>query len=419
MSSAFHQPNDAYPFIQQPTTSQPPPPSDYQSEVPEHPYYVHAGPFPYYPSTVGSLPSEIYVAPRCGPIMSTLPEFGGSFESSGSFPVPPVVWSASQGSYPEVHRPIGIYPVTGGYHRGYAPQWHPASQLVSPIVEYIENIMPEDVLSGRGGATNSHSGNRAFRSLVKGHQERYLQAKKRDKPAVASKIVEMIRKKNGRFLRRCETNPQGKVLWIDIGDDRAREKTCQALREGAPEIRKRDPSNYPKDKAAPFIDTNDIHENESDSSPKDTTVLLGSRSSSRISLGYQFQGDDCKLPPKTIRQTMDSPVSALKEHVLNDGGDNCNEYPTTIEGPIMIRPLVRLLSERPHVDPIPLDHLSAQDRDIYLQNFLPPFDNQDIYLNQEQRPRTVGSFNNRPQHYENPSADQEPCFVLSSQRLSI
>ena len=73
------------------------------------------------------------------------------------------------------------------------------------------------------GATNSHSGNRAFRSLVKQYQDKYLQAKKRDKPAVASIVVEKIREKGGRFLRRVDATPQGQVLYIDIGDDRARE----------------------------------------------------------------------------------------------------------------------------------------------------------------------------------------------------
>ena len=43
---------------------------------------------------------------------------------------------------------------------------------------------------------------RAFRSLVKIHQDQYLKAKKRDKPMVAALIVEAVRKKGGRFLRR-------------------------------------------------------------------------------------------------------------------------------------------------------------------------------------------------------------------------
>jgi len=68
---------------------------------------------------------------------------------------------------------------------------------------------------------------------VKKYQEEYLRAKKRDKPAVASIIVELIRKKGGRFLRRCDDEKHaprttgGPVLYFDIGDERAREKTCQ------------------------------------------------------------------------------------------------------------------------------------------------------------------------------------------------
>lgn len=51
-----------------------------------------------------------------------------------------------------------------------------------PVEEYALDVNKNDVLCGRGGATNSHSGNRAFRSLVKRYQDRYLRAKKRDKP---------------------------------------------------------------------------------------------------------------------------------------------------------------------------------------------------------------------------------------------
>merc|ERR1711862_272658 len=65
----------------------------------------------------------------------------------------------------------------------------------------------------------------------------YLNAKKREKPAVAAIIVNEIRRNGGRFLKRCDVD-QGEILWIDIGDMRAREKTCQALLEGAPAIRR-------------------------------------------------------------------------------------------------------------------------------------------------------------------------------------
>jgi len=99
------------------------------------------------------------------------------------------------------------------------------------------SIIPNDndVLCGRGGATNNHPGNRHFRDLVKQFQRTYLRAKKKEKPRVAKQIVDLIRNRTptGRFLKK-EPEKDG---WYDIGDQRATEKTSQALREGAPDIR--------------------------------------------------------------------------------------------------------------------------------------------------------------------------------------
>jgi len=97
-------------------------------------------------------------------------------------------------------------------------------------------ISRSDVLCGRGGLTNHHPGNVFFRRLVRMKQESYLLASKREKAGVAKEIVESIRNLNpqGRFLKK---DPQNPGHWIEIGDRKAREKTSQALREGAPELR--------------------------------------------------------------------------------------------------------------------------------------------------------------------------------------
>lgn len=87
------------------------------------------------------------------------------------------------------------------------------------------------------------------------YQDDYLKAKKCEKPAVASRIVESIRTKGGRFLRKYSTSPQGNVVWVDIGDSKAREKTCQALREGAPELRRRKSFDNEKVKRNNTMDT--------------------------------------------------------------------------------------------------------------------------------------------------------------------
>jgi hypothetical protein len=90
------------------------------------------------------------------------------------------------------------------------------------------------VLSGRGGGTNVHPGNRTFRDLINLHRRAYLKARKNDKPAISRAIVRSIRDATGRFLRKDEKTG----LWFEIGDDAAREKTSQALRQRAPEMRK-------------------------------------------------------------------------------------------------------------------------------------------------------------------------------------
>ena len=77
-----------------------------------------------------------------------------------------------------------------------------------------------------------HSGNVKYRSLVKKYQPLYIMSKRRDKPLIASKIVRLVRHSGGRFLRKDKSN-----TWRDVGNTKAREKTSQALREGAPDLR--------------------------------------------------------------------------------------------------------------------------------------------------------------------------------------
>mmetsp|Transcript_4185 Transcript_4185/g.6010 ORF Transcript_4185/g.6010 Transcript_4185/m.6010 type:complete len:356 (+) Transcript_4185:103-1170(+) len=102
--------------------------------------------------------------------------------------------------------------------------------------EVIAAVQPDDVLCGRGGETNHHPGNVQYRGLVKKYQRLYLKAKRRDKPKIARLIVDTVRRRSGRFLKK---DPVAGV-WKDVGNNKAREKTSQALREGAPEIRDHD-----------------------------------------------------------------------------------------------------------------------------------------------------------------------------------
>jgi hypothetical protein len=97
----------------------------------------------------------------------------------------------------------------------------------------IENPNENDVLSGRGGRINSHPGNVKFRELVNKHKHQYLsrETKKLEKVKVADLIVQTIRKMDppGRFLKE-DSNSKG---WVEIGDEKARKKAGQAMREKA------------------------------------------------------------------------------------------------------------------------------------------------------------------------------------------
>mmetsp|Transcript_22530 Transcript_22530/g.49104 ORF Transcript_22530/g.49104 Transcript_22530/m.49104 type:complete len:360 (+) Transcript_22530:331-1410(+) len=102
--------------------------------------------------------------------------------------------------------------------------------------ETVKEPHPNDVLCGRGGSINSHAGNERFRTLVEKRKRVYLTARfKREKRLIACSIVSEIRalKPPGRFLQLDKKSG----LWKDIGDEKARDKTSQALRENAPTIR--------------------------------------------------------------------------------------------------------------------------------------------------------------------------------------
>jgi len=94
-----------------------------------------------------------------------------------------------------------------------------------------------DVLSGRGGNINIHPGNETFRRIVEIKKRVYLTAQlKSDKRRIADSVITTIKELHppGRFLAK---NPST-GLWYDVGYEKARDKTSQALRENAPSIRR-------------------------------------------------------------------------------------------------------------------------------------------------------------------------------------
>jgi hypothetical protein len=99
-----------------------------------------------------------------------------------------------------------------------------------------------------------------FRNLIDTYREQYLRSKKNDKPFISRTIVKTIRDRKGRFLKRDEASG----LYFEIGDDEAREKASQALRQRAPE-RKRQLEE--KDKMLSTRDSIHIHSTRATPNP--------------------------------------------------------------------------------------------------------------------------------------------------------
>lgn len=86
-----------------------------------------------------------------------------------------------------------------------------------------------DILMGRGGKNNQHSGNDQLRALAREECRNYRTASKKGKSYISRELVRSVRGMHppGRFLKK--NNDTG--LWEDVGDDVAREKASQALRD--------------------------------------------------------------------------------------------------------------------------------------------------------------------------------------------
>ncbi|KAL7484469.1 hypothetical protein ACHAW6_010109 [Cyclotella cf. meneghiniana] len=95
----------------------------------------------------------------------------------------------------------------------------------TPILEPT----PNDCLVGRGGGTNHHMGNKKYRALVNRYKPEYHAANRSVKPMIAMRIVREWREQDppGRFLKQDEDTK----LWYEVGDEKARGKTSQSLRE--------------------------------------------------------------------------------------------------------------------------------------------------------------------------------------------
>jgi hypothetical protein len=101
---------------------------------------------------------------------------------------------------------------------------------------YTYRAHKHDVFCGRGKNTYCHPGNQFYQKLVKAVRVECIASSRLEKVKCAQYVVDTI----------MSLSPPGKFLafsnkdktYYEIGDQKAVEKTRQALREGAPAIRK-------------------------------------------------------------------------------------------------------------------------------------------------------------------------------------
>lgn len=101
---------------------------------------------------------------------------------------------------------------------------------------YAHRPHKHDVFCGRGNNIYCHPGNQFYQKLVKAVRVEYIASSRLEKRECAQYVVNTIR----------TLAPPGKFLafgnkdktYHEIGDQKAVQKTRQALREGAPDIKK-------------------------------------------------------------------------------------------------------------------------------------------------------------------------------------
>lgn len=262
------------------------------------------------------------------------------------------------------------YPTTPQRPQGPPPH---ANAVASTML--CDSYNEFDVLCGRGGATNSHPGNRKFRSIVAAHRESYLAAKKKDKPSYAQYVVGLVRNQSPsakcRFLKKDANSDK----WYDIGDEKAREKVAQALREGAAQLRRskrRERDDGSDDSSTSCGSSGASSDNQADGNKKckrsiveievveivknesdRLSAQMESVNPSIVSLEGRDDAEDSPHPPPPSVSEEESEQSSI---------------PLT---PISIRPDQKLtLKKSPSFANV--DDLSTSDRVLYLREFLPP-----------------------------------------------
>lgn len=99
-------------------------------------------------------------------------------------------------------------------------------------------------------------------------QPEYLRARRKSKPQIAKRIVQIVRRKGGRFLKKHDQTG----FLFEVGDERAESKTSQALREGL-DVRAGNKKNQENNADSPTKKRERPTQEQDDLVPHQTTKL--------------------------------------------------------------------------------------------------------------------------------------------------
>jgi hypothetical protein len=123
-------------------------------------------------------------------------------------------------------------------------------------MERVNALNSNDVLFGKGLGASGYIGTQRFRDICETKRSAYQSAKKADKTVIAQEVVDIVRRKGGRFLKQDESNgPVEDIIffgiWYEVNDEREiLEKAKQNLRQKNIRKKRVCPSN-PYEEAPP------------------------------------------------------------------------------------------------------------------------------------------------------------------------
>jgi len=140
--------------------------------------------------------------------------------------------------------------------------------LVSPSVAATPSSTTptdNDILCGRGKGIRKHPGNEFYNRLLREHCAEYKSAPKGSKVSIVKKILSLVREQKGRFLEKHKNR------WVDIGDERATNKTAQAFRDIRVTMEKQEAF-----RTSPFLTKTKFTEKDAPSSSLSSSTSSGS-----------------------------------------------------------------------------------------------------------------------------------------------